>query len=81
MILWDAETGRELLVYTGHKGDAVRAVAFSPDGKKIASAADKDIRLWNPDDGKDIRTFAGPQGLHQQHRLQPGRPIPRLGRQ
>src|SRR5205823_4101385 len=59
VVLWDAETGRELLTYNGHKGEAVRAVAFSPDGKMIASAADKEIHIWNPDDGKDMKTLQG----------------------
>ncbi|HEX5270954.1 MAG TPA: WD40 repeat domain-containing protein, partial [Gemmataceae bacterium] len=34
--VWDAHTGKELLKLTGHTGD-VRCVAFSPDGKRIAS--------------------------------------------
>src|SRR5207253_2224328 len=44
--IWDAETGREMLTYRGHglapvKSEgkpSVGAIAFSPDGKMIASA-------------------------------------------
>src|SRR5207253_375666 len=35
--VWDVNTGKELAFYGGHT-DGVRAVAFSPDGKQIASA-------------------------------------------
>src|SRR5207302_7539046 len=39
---------------------AVGAISFSPDGKTIASAGtDKEIRLWDADTDKDIRTLSG----------------------
>jgi WD40 repeat protein/tRNA A-37 threonylcarbamoyl transferase component Bud32 len=37
--LWDAATGREVLVLPGLKG-AVRGLAFSPDGARLASASE-----------------------------------------
>ena len=35
--VWDAETGQELLTFKGHTGQC-HSVAFSPDGKRLASA-------------------------------------------
>src|SRR5207249_701618 len=44
--LWDAESGKELRQYEGHTGELF-AVAFFPDGKRIASAStDGTARIW-----------------------------------
>jgi len=42
--VWDAATGRHIFTYEGHVG-AVGAVAWSPDGSRIASAGDT-VRVW-----------------------------------
>lgn len=45
--LWDASSGTRLATLQGH-GDDVKSVAFTPDGRILATAsADSAIRLWN----------------------------------
>jgi WD40 repeat protein len=57
--LWDAETGKELRLLTGHTGGAV-ALAFSPDGKTLASSSwDRSVRLWDVASGNALRTLTG----------------------
>lgn len=51
--LYDAGTGKELRRFEGHKND-VRCLALSPDGKIIASAAERELRLWDVQTGKMI---------------------------
>jgi len=57
--IYDAETGEELNVLTGHTSK-VLCVAFSPNGNTLASGSeDKTIRLWNANTGEKFRTLEG----------------------
>ena len=55
----DAASGKTIFKATGHKGN-VTALAFSPDGKTIASGgADNAVIVWDAGTGKQLWTSAG----------------------
>lgn len=57
--LWDAQTGDERLVLTGHPS-WVTAVAFSPDGSQLAAAGvDQIIIGWDLATGREMWRLAG----------------------
>ncbi len=60
--LWDASTGRELHRLTG----AARSLAFSPDGRLLATAdfeRDGRVRLWDVTSGREARPLEAGEGL------------------
>ena len=66
--LWDISTGKALRIFIGHS-EEVRSVAFSPDGKYAlsgsgkryagAGAHDNSLKLWDINNGKELKTFTG----------------------
>lgn len=57
--VWDAATGKELVVLGGHEG-FVMSAAFSPDGLSIVTASyDKTARIWDAASGRQIAVLRG----------------------
>ena len=57
--LWHAETGREIRSFVAHSGN-IWTLAFSPDGKRLASAAaDRTVKVWDVATGTELLTLAG----------------------
>jgi WD40 repeat protein len=46
--LWNVEDGSNLLVLHEHHEGAVMSMAFSADGRTLASAGNPAVQLWNP---------------------------------
>ena len=59
---YDAQTGEELDLLTGHTG-GIRSVVFSPNGRMLASgSSDETVQLWDAGVGRHIRTLTGHAG-------------------
>ena len=71
--LWSVQSGTERLTFTGHAEgpsravvggdthDAVRILAFSPDGKTLVSGTVDFLKLWSADSGEEIQTLTPPK--------------------
>jgi len=55
--VWDANTGRHLITYEGHKGTS--CIAWAPDGQRIASVLGNEIQVWDANTGRCLITYAG----------------------
>ena len=65
MRLWDAVTGQEKSVLTGHTG-GVGSIAFSPDGGTLASGSgDNTVHLWDAVTGQEKSVLTGAYVLGQ----------------
>jgi WD40 repeat protein len=52
--VWDATNGQELLTLDGHEG-SVNSVAWSPDGKRLATGSDdKTAKVWDAASGDQL---------------------------
>ncbi len=59
VIVWDWRTGKVLHRLLGHTGP-VEGVAFSPDGKRLATASwDKTVKVWDTATWKVLHTLRG----------------------
>src|SRR5262249_5070177 len=54
--VWDSVTQRKRLHFTQHQGP-VRALAFSPDGKRVLSGGDRTVKGWDARTGDVLFTL------------------------
>jgi WD40 repeat protein/DNA-binding SARP family transcriptional activator/tRNA A-37 threonylcarbamoyl transferase component Bud32 len=59
--VWDAATGAELLMLAGHT-DGLHSIAYSPDGRWIATSSDEkdtSVKVWDANSGEELYTLEG----------------------
>ncbi len=63
--LWELASGKEVATLEGHE-ESTRGLAFSPDGKLLASCSggsqtinDQTVRVWDLTTGRELRRFEG----------------------
>jgi hypothetical protein len=62
VLIFDADSGRSVAELAGHT-DSLRAVAYSPDGGRLASCGDdQTIRVWDTATGQVLHTLHGHAG-------------------
>jgi WD40 repeat protein len=58
--VWDANTGKSVIYYTGDNNNSVKSLAWSPDSMRIVSSGDgKTVRIWDANTGRNIHTYIG----------------------
>ena len=64
--VWEVKSGRQLWIVAGHS-DGIMALAFSPDGRWLASSSgfvsSFDVRIWDLETGHDRLRLGGHKGL------------------
>ena len=59
--LWEADTGRELRRFSGHR-QMVSAVAFTPGGHAVSGSHDHTVRVWDVGSGSELYGCRGHTG-------------------
>ena len=60
--IWDATDGGHVFTYRGHvsgKYATLTDIAWSPNGKRIASSGFEEVQVWDAADGGNIYTYRG----------------------
>nr|BBH86675.1 hypothetical protein KTC_14260 [Thermosporothrix sp. COM3] len=59
--IWNPATGIPLATYQGHQ-EGINALAWSPDGEKVASAGTRTVHIWNSAKGERETLYQAHEG-------------------
>jgi WD40 repeat protein/serine/threonine protein kinase len=57
--VWDAQTAQKLLFIKKSGGRSENGVAYSPDGKRLASTDQQTVKVWDAQTGQELLTLKG----------------------
>jgi WD40 repeat protein len=64
--VWDIDSGKTLVTFSGHihpegtaQTNSVWSVAFSADGKRVATGGFDSVRVWDADSGQELLSLPG----------------------
>src|SRR5262249_39141561 len=65
--VWDAQTGQDLLSLPVANSTVIKCVAFSPDGKRLASATGPltnpgEVKVWDAQTGQELHSLKTGEG-------------------
>jgi WD40 repeat protein len=60
--LYDPRSGAELATFQGYEGSGGAGPAFSPDGRRLASAGPGGVKVWDCGSGLELLTLPLPDG-------------------
>ena len=60
--LWNTATGELVGLLAGPR-ETIRALAWSPDGKTLATSSGPKVKLWNVATRQELTTFLGSNGV------------------
>jgi WD40 repeat protein len=55
--LWDTIKGSEIMKFNNNHRECIFNILYSPDGDKIISASTQNIKIWNANNGMEIKTL------------------------
>jgi WD40 repeat protein len=55
----DVASGRELSTFRGNEVGDITSVIFSPDGRTLASTFGDKVKIWDLENGRELRTLTG----------------------
>jgi WD40 repeat protein len=59
--VWDVPSGTLLRLLRGHEYGNCGGLAFTPDGQRLASAYETEIKIWNVSKGQELLSLPHPQ--------------------